>query len=53
MTATKSAETDAFAVQIKAGGSYRNAVYRITRYYDLGVSEQDAEERLDARIKGL
>lgn len=47
------AETDAFAVQIQAGGSYRNAVYRIANYYRLGVSEREAEDALDARIKAL
>ena len=40
-------------MQIKAGGSYRNAVYRIARYYDLGVSEREAEDALDARIEAL
>ena len=47
------AETDAFAVQIQAGGSYRNAVYRIANYYRLGVSEREVEDALDARVEAL
>ena len=44
------AETDAFAVQVRSGGSYRNAVYRIARYYNLGVSEREVEDRLDKKL---
>lgn len=44
------AECDAYAVQIKYGGSYDWAIQMLTNYYNLNISEREARAHLDERL---
>ena len=43
-------EVDAFAQQIKVGGSYQNAVHNIKHNYKLDVREKEIEDALNERL---